>query len=294
MRNSHKALLFLALTFVLTWGVQIAGWGLGASKSPGLGLAVIFTSMFGPAVAALICAVTFEKGQRLAALGLSFRPNRFWLLAWAIPLGLASTSVAFTLLLTDIGFTDPAAQTIAAVAAQAGAAKADQLRALPWLSLAIIGGAICVGPLINTLILTFSEELGWRGYLHHLWRPSGFWRASLATGVIWGIWHAPVILLFGHNYPDDRGVGAILFVGFCTLLAPIMTWLRDRGASVWAAGIAHGTINAFGSLTVLALGNAAFPWNGLIGIGGFLALAFGVGTIAMLAKLPRRTQIATG
>ena len=134
----------------------------------------------------------------------------------------------------------------------------------------------------NGVVLTFSEELGWRGYLHNLWRGAGFWRASLGTGAIWGLWHAPAILLFGLNYPDDRGVGIGLFVAFCMLMSPILTFIRDRGASVWAAGIFHGTFNALGGLTLLTLSNPTFPWNGVVGIGGFAALAVGVAIVALL------------
>ena len=58
-----------------------------------------------------------------------------------------------------------------------------------------------------------------------------------ATGVVWGVWHAPAIFFYGHNYPDDRVLGLGLFVLFCMLLAPIITLVRERGGSVWAAGI---------------------------------------------------------
>jgi membrane protease YdiL (CAAX protease family) len=141
-------------------------------------------------------------------------------------------------------------------------------------------------------ILTLTEELGWRGYLHYLWRPAGFWRASLATGAIWGFWHAPIIYLFGLNYPTERPLGIGLFVIYCMLLAPIMTLVRDRAGTVWAAGLAHGTINAVAGLTIVSLSNPAFPWNGMVGIGGFIALALAVAAIALLAR-PKPELIAS-
>ena len=52
------------------------------------------------AIAALICTFAFEKtGERVRALGLHFKPNLWWLLAWLIPIVLAGASVAFTLAL---------------------------------------------------------------------------------------------------------------------------------------------------------------------------------------------------
>ncbi len=282
MSTTNKSVVFLGLTFALSWGVMIGAWALGFHNNPVGAIFALTASMFGPAIAALICAFAFEKGRRVEALGLRFKPNWWWLLAWLIPLALAATSVVLTLLLTGQTFADPATQTIASVAAQVGEAKADELRDMPYLGALIVGGALVINPLFNTPILTFSEELGWRGYLHYLWRPSGFWRASLATGAIWGVWHAPAILLFGHNYPDNREIGAVIFVLFCVLLAPIMTLVRDRGGSVWAAGILHGTVNAVGGLTILALNNPSFPWGGIVGIGGYVALAFSVIAVALL------------
>ena len=106
------------------------------------------------------------------------------------------------------------------------------------------------------------------------------------------LWHAPMIYLFGHNYPDDRLLGVGLFTLFCALLSPIMTLVRDRGQSTWAAGIFHGTFNALGGLTVLMVGGAPFPWNGVVGIGGYLALALGVVAVLLFGG-QRRSQGAT-
>jgi CAAX protease family protein len=60
-----------------------------------------------------------------------------------------------------------------------------------------------------------------------------------------------------------------------------MTLIRDRAGSTWAAGIAHGTINALGGLTALMISDARFPWGGIVGIGGFVALALGVFAVAL-------------
>jgi uncharacterized protein len=285
MSTTSKALVFFAIAFAFSWSVTIGGWAAGLHQSP-FAVLILTLMMAGPAVAALICAFAFEKGRRFEALGLRFKPNWWWLFAWLIPIALAIVSVAMTLLLSpNNNFVDIGDATIAAAAAQSPE-SAEQMRVVPYLGLVIIASSIFLGALINTLILTFTEELGWRGYLHFLWRPSGFWRASLATGVIWGAWHAPAIYLYGLNYPENREVGLGLFVLFCALLSPIMTLIRDRGGSTWAAGIAHGTVNAVAGLTIMSLANPAFPWTGLVGIGGFVALAMGVALVALLQRKP--------
>jgi membrane protease YdiL (CAAX protease family) len=288
MSTTKKALTFLAITFAFSWGVVFAGYAANLHQSP-FSVLILTAMMAGPAVAALVCVVLFEKGRRFEALGLRFKPNAWWFFAWLIPIALALISVGATILLSPHNnLVDIGDASIAAAAAQSPE-QAEQMRAVPYLGLIIIASSIFLGALINAPILTFTEELGWRGYLHDLWRPSGFWRASLGTGAIWGAWHAPAILFFGLNYPSHAELGAAIFVIWCALLAPIMTLIRDRGGSVWAAGIAHGTINAVAGLTIMSLSNPAFPWTGMVGIGGFVALAIGVAIVALLQRKPVAT-----
>lgn len=281
MSVAGKAMVFLALTFLISWGASIGGWALGASRAPLTTLAALVAMMAGPAIAALICATLFEKGRRIEALGLRFSINIWWLGAWLIPFALAGFSVLATVLFGGRHFVDPAQQTIAMSEGHLPAEKMAQLRGLAPILDLILPVQIVIGSAINAVILTFTEELGWRGYLYDLWRRFGFWRCALATGFIWGVWHAPAIYLFGLNYPDNRLIGIPIFIVFCTLTAPIMTLIRDRGRATWAAGIAHGTINAVGGLTALVINDAHFPWGGIVGIGGFVALALGVFAVAL-------------
>lgn len=280
MSTAAKSIVFLAVTFLFSWGVCLLGAAVGMPHN-GLGaFLTLFAMMAGPAVGALVCTFAFEKDHRVDALGLRFKPNLWWLYAWLIPLAICGGALLVTML-AGHPFVDPAQATMAAVQGHVSAAKMEQLRQIaPYLTPILIV-QVLVGTLINAVAITFTEELGWRGYLHFLWRPSGFWRASLATGVIWGVWHAPAIYLYGLNYPHDRLIGIPLFIVFCTLLAPVMTFIRDRAGATWAAGLAHGTINATAGLVSICLGNPAFPWNGLVGIGGFIALAVALAAVAL-------------
>lgn len=106
------------------------------------------------------------------------------------------------------------------------------------------------------------------------------------------MWHAPAIFFFGLNYPDDRALGLGLFVIFCVLLTPIITLVRERSGSVWAAGLFHGTFNALGGLTIAAISAPTFPWNGIVGIGGFVALAAGAITTLLLHRPKAQPAVA--
>jgi uncharacterized protein len=280
MSVKGKSSVFLALTFALSWAAAIGGWALGAADGRLSTFVALGVMMCGPAIAATLCALAFEQGHRAQSLGLRFRPNRWWPLAYLAALGLGALSVAATLLLSDRTLADVGTNVLAA--AERAGADVSALRGRPYFSALIFAQSLVIGAGFNSVALTFTEELGWRGYLHGLWRPAGFWRASLGTGLVWGLWHAPAIGLFGHNYPDHRVLGVGLFVLFCTLLSPLMTLVRERGRSVFAAGILHGTINAIAGLTVMTLSSPDFPWNGLVGIGGYIALAAAVGVVIWL------------
>ncbi|MES1199848.1 MAG: CPBP family intramembrane glutamic endopeptidase [Pseudomonadota bacterium] len=292
MSITAKSIIFLVLTFTLSWGVTLVGVAVGANTTPTGAFFALFAMMFGPSIAALICAMSFERGHVREALGLKWTPNWFWLLAWLGAFALGAVAIGLTVALDHGQFADPAQNLAMQVAAHASPAAVAKFRAIPpnVLDVILIAQVIGLGSLINIPALVFTEELGWRGYLYTLWRPSGFWRSALATGAIWGVWHAPAIYFYGHNYPDNRLIGVPMFVLFCTLLAPIMTYVRDRGRSVIAPAILHGMINATAGFAALCLSGATFPWNGVVGIGGLIALALGVFVVGVVQ--PRRKASA--
>ncbi|MGP9726272.1 hypothetical protein CIK76_07775 [Glutamicibacter sp. BW80] len=104
-------------------------------------------------------------------------------------------------------------------------------------------GIILVAGLMN-LIPALGEEIGWRGWLWPKLQPIGQVPAILISGVIWGIWHAPLILL-GYNYPFAKGAwGLAAMCGMCIVVGAFFAWLRTFSGSVWPAAFAHGVFNA--------------------------------------------------
>jgi membrane protease YdiL (CAAX protease family) len=93
--------------------------------------------------------------------------------------------------------------------------------------------------------LALGEEIGWRGFLYPRLRAKlGDTLAVLAVGVIWGVWHAPLLLL-GYNYPTLAPGWRLVWMSvFCIELTAILAWVRQRSRSVWPAAIGHGTVNA--------------------------------------------------
>ncbi|WP_255266051.1 CPBP family glutamic-type intramembrane protease [Microbacterium hominis] len=101
------------------------------------------------------------------------------------------------------------------------------------------------------LVPALGEELGWRGWLLPKLMPLGAIPAILISGVIWGLWHAPLILL-GYNYPGVPGwLGLTAMTEMCIVFGAIFGWLRLRSDSVWPAALAHAAFNGAGGTYLL-------------------------------------------
>jgi len=99
---------------------------------------------------------------------------------------------------------------------------------------------ILVGSLIG-LLLGFGEEYGWRGYLQNELVRLGKKRGVLLVGLIWSVWHYPVIWM-GHNYPGYPVEGTVLMTIYTALLAFILGYVMLKTGSVWLVAFLH-TIN---------------------------------------------------
>ena len=220
--------------------------------------------MWGPAVAALICAWMYDRERMVDVLGIRFKFDKWLIVAWLIPIFLCTTAALASLFGPGVDLI-----TVEEGLANLGQDLGDD--APKFLGLLLFGSAVSIGAAINGVLL-ISEELGWRGYLWSKIIGFGFWKASLFTGVIWGFWHAPLIYM-GHNYPGMPILGIFIMVAFTTLLSPIIGFVRLKNGSMWAASLFHGTLNAVAGVSLLVLAGAKFPWNGIIGLPGMLVLA---------------------
>jgi len=147
--------------------------------------------------------------------------------------------------------------------------------ASPVLNMVIVVVGLYVMALVVSFsinfIFTLGEELFWRGYLWEKVKGFGFWKASAIIGVLWGVWHAPMILLFGTNYPEHRVLGIFFMIAFCLVTTPMMLYLRLQDRSLMAPVLLHGMINAFMPLAVVFFPEGAELLRAPLGIAGIAA-----------------------
>ena len=143
--------------------------------------------------------------------------------------------------------------------------------AVSWV---IAGVAIYLGLSVSSgmpnAFFAFGEELGWRGYMLKELHDKKFLFISLITGVAWGLWHFPLILI-GHNYPQYPIAGVFMMVIWCILLSPVMAYITIKSKSVITAAIFHGCLNAIAGIDLLYIVGG----NSLVkGTAGFIVLLF--------------------
>lgn len=246
--------VFLSMAFVLAWLVILPLWFGDGLQSP-VAVVLMVAMMFAPTIAALVTVFFVEKPQHKAhALGLvPVKPVGRLLAYLAVALVLPTVLCMLSLVVGSLLGVFPADFTDFA-----GFQQIIELQLVEFgiSELPAPVGVLVAGQFLNVVIAAvfvnllpaLGEEIGWRGWLLPKLLPLGPWPAILLSGIIWGLWHAPVILL-GYNYPTTPGWLALpAMVGFSTILGGIFGWLRLRGGSVWPAALAHSSLNASATL----------------------------------------------
>lgn len=289
-----SVIAFVLLACGLAWVVALPLW-LGHGLSEPFTSVLLPLMMFTPAVAALIVvfALRAPAADRARFLGLwPLRPARrvVWLMvaAWLVPPVLVALGVLVAAGLGAVRL-DPA---FGGFAAQIESLLPE---GVPMPPLGVVVAAqfamIPVGALFNALF-AFGEELGWRGWLLPALRPLGTWPALLLSGVIWGLWHSPVILL-GYNFGRTDLTGVLFMIGGCVAWGILFGWLRLRSGSVWPAVIAHGALNAAGGMVLVVAATAPdMALAGPLGVATWVVVAVVVAVLAVTGQFRRQPGLA--
>lgn len=295
---------FTAVAIVLAWLVALPLWvtGVNAAAPSAIYSILAAVMMYTPAVATLIVIFTVPRGRRLRFLGMwPLRPAGrvvwFSVAAMFAPSVVIALSIGICALFgwaaLDLVHFSGYQATIDAQLAALGGATDLAAASMPPIGVLVLIELLSlpIGVLINAL-LAFGEEIGWRGWLLPALRPLGTWPALLISGAIWGVWHAPLILL-GHNFGLYDGRGVALMVVGCVAWGTLLGWSRLRTGSVWPAVIGHAGLNASAGLIglVLLAGAEIEPWLVVpLGVSGWIAIALVVVTLTLAGQFGERRQ----
>jgi len=243
--------VFLAITFAATYAYEllllprlIFNPNLAALSSLFVGAAMIF-----PALGVLLTRLVTKEGFRDARIAPNFRGRlRFYFIAWLAPAAATAVGGAAFFLAYPGSFDG----SLSALSAQYGAVVG--LLDVRLLAVLLLILSLFVAPVSNAA-LCFGEEWGWRGYLvPKLIEKMPVVPAMLISGVIWGLWHAPLTAL-GHNYGTAyRGfpwLGIAAMCGFCVAVGIVLSYVSLKTRSCLPAVVGHATINGFAAAPLL-------------------------------------------
>ncbi len=273
---------FIALTFIITWIIFGSIPWQGLTYGTGITIYIVMAGMFVPALGNILTRFITGEGFGNMMLRPNFKGHlKQYLLLFFGPTLLLLVSAAVYFLLVPGSF-DPQFSFLQDAAARSGKFTAQTLLLITLLQIAIIG------PIIN-IIPTLGEELGWRAYLLPKLRELMSDRAALVvTGIIWGLWHAPVIAM-GHNYGTSYfgfpWLGILMMVLFCIWLGVIEGYATLKLNSAIPAAMIHSTINAGAGLAILMAKSGSNPLLGPAITGIIGGLPFILVALVILIKI---------
>lgn len=264
--DSRRVWIFILFAFGIAWAVGLwiyLNGGLLNSPVllPGtsltLALVVIaFGYMWAPALANILTRLVTKEGWKDVGLRGRLRAGwPAWVAAWLLPAILTFLGIGIYFALFPLHF-DPSLGALQQMLDMVEQQTGEAIPLSPQLLLAIqLVQGILLAPVLNGFF-TFGEEFGWRAYLQPKLMALGFRKAMLLTGVIWGLWHAPIIAMghnYGFGYPGAPWSGILAMTFFTITVGIVFGWLTLRAGSVWPAVIAHASLNGIAPAAILFL-----------------------------------------
>jgi membrane protease YdiL (CAAX protease family) len=192
--------------------------------------------MISPALAAFITLKI--KKRSIFSLPWSLKELKYLKLAYITPL--LYVSIAYVLIWL-FGFGDLInTERIAQWSNELGIAESNQTLVI----VVMVFLLLTVG-VIKNLGSTLGEEIGWRGFfIFELRKVMSFKALAIVSGIIWAIWHFPVINLMyggGENLLLHLGAFSIMIIGVSVILA----YYTFKSNSLWPAAIYHSVHNIY-------------------------------------------------
>lgn len=300
-QDVKRILIYIIITFALTWAYCLLVVYPIAKGESLQGIPALLTqylvaaAMFFPAVGVFLTRLFTKEGFKNAWLKPNLKKNlRYYLLAWFGPGILTFAGMGIYFLLVPGSF-DPNCGYMRLTLEAAGTSADALPMPLNLLLLIQTVQAFLLAPILN-FVTCFGEEWGWRGYLLPKMKnllPTV--PMLLVTGIIWGLWHAPLTII-GHNYGlGYRGfpfTGIAMMCVFCTVLGIFLSYATLKTNSCIPAILAHGAINGIAAIGMYFTRDGGNPFvgpapTGIIGIIPFVLVA-----IPMVISL-RKTEKGT-
>jgi len=230
----RKVIAFLVLTFALCIPFYSLIISAGTVNAAGGLYAAGLT--WCPGVACLLTRLIFQRNLR--GVGGAWGKTRYQISGYIIPLA-ACIAVYGIAWVAGIG-------GLSVEALRSGHDLFGIVTTASPLSTIILTATLV---LLESAIFTTGEELGWRGLLvPELATLTGYPWAALITGLVWALFHYPLILYSDYTSGAPLWYVTVVFTVGIVAGSFVVSWLRLRSGSLWTAVIMHASHNAFTGL----------------------------------------------
>ena len=234
-RTVQKTITYIMITFMLSsvfYYLIISSGSLatmGGIYATGL--------MWCPGIAALATQIVHHDSVR--DLGWRWGKTRYQIMSYLIPVFYVSVAYSLVWITGLGGFSG--VELVKGLGAQFG------LEHLPaWI---IPFGYLVVIVTLGTAVSCISamgEEIGWRGFLvPNLAKITSYPRVALISGVIWAVWHYPLLFFADYNGGTPPWYGAACFTTLVIGVSFAFAWMRLKSGSLWTGVLLHASHNLF-------------------------------------------------
>lgn len=294
--ETKRILIYIGVTFALTWIYCLAVVYPSMKGDTLIGVPAIMTQllvavcMFFPAIGVLITRLATKEGFKNAWIRPNIKGNlKIYVLAYFGP-SILTVIGAIVYFVIFQGSFDPNCGYMKLTLEAAGTSVEAMPMPLSVLMVIQALQGIFLGPIMN-FVTCFGEEWGWRGYL--LPKMSEKFSSVplvLITGVIWGLWHAPLTIV-GHNY--GMGYVGFPFTGilamclFCTVLGIFLSFVSLKTKSCIPAVLGHGAVNGFAAIGMYFTKDGGNPFVGPVPTGVIGMVPFVVVAVIMVLNMKK-------
>ena len=247
--SKKQITIFLIIAFAGGWIMETIASvfaNQGTAQGKAIFSIIVMGGMYMPLLGVLIARISFKK--------MVFRPQIKKNLKWIafsiwVPalLSLAGALLYFIIFPTHL---DTSLESLRASAGEAAMAQlqAQGLTLETYVIITIIM-SLTVAPIFN-ILTAIGEEIGWRGALYpYLKERFGKTTGRVIGGILWGVWHWPLMLFAGFEYGNDYFgapvLGLFVFPIFTVFYGILTDHVYEKSGTIWMPALMHGAIDAW-------------------------------------------------
>ncbi|HEY0609547.1 MAG TPA: CPBP family intramembrane glutamic endopeptidase [Chitinophaga sp.] len=227
---------FLIITTILCLPVYymcIRTGNIGAGYPP---VSYVMMIMWCPGLAALLTCLV--RGIPVTSLGWKWGENKYQIWSYVIPFLYALVAYLAVWISGKGGFYNK--EFVAKVAKGLSWNLPDGVVIILFVLLTGIFG------MVRSMASALGEEIGWRGFLTpHLAKINSYTATSLWMGLIWSLYHYPLMLGSNYNMGGSKWYALICFTVMVIASCFVYTWMRMKSGSLWTGVLLHASHNLF-------------------------------------------------